>query len=97
MITLGSSTLPLDGAPRVVLIGRVKNALWNVVRSIRNRREIERLGAMSDAELADIGLRRTDLHVALRSPFGIDPTASLRPMAAARDVLCGEDAARRVC
>jgi uncharacterized protein YjiS (DUF1127 family) len=88
--------LPLDGAARAVLIGRVKNALWNLVRSIRNRREIERLGAMSDAELADIGLRRTDLHVALRSPFGIDPTASLRSMAAARDTLCGEDAARRV-
>ncbi|TAM99118.1 MAG: DUF1127 domain-containing protein [Rhizobiaceae bacterium] len=97
MTTFGPSTLPLDGVARVVLIGRVKNAFWNLVRSIRNRREIERLGAMSDAELADIGLRRTDLHVALRSPFGIDPTASLRPMAAARDTLCGEDAARRVC
>jgi uncharacterized protein YjiS (DUF1127 family) len=97
MTTLDPSALPLAGAPRVVLMARVRNALWNFVRSIRSRREIGRLGAMSDAELADIGLRRTDLHIALRSPFGVDPTAALGAMADARDMLHGEDAARRIC
>jgi uncharacterized protein YjiS (DUF1127 family) len=101
MTTLDPATLPLDGAPRVVLIARVKDALlaalWNFARSMRNRREIYRLGEMSDVELADIGLRRTDLHVALRSPFGIDPTASLKATAATRAMLADEEAARRVC
>jgi uncharacterized protein YjiS (DUF1127 family) len=97
MTTLAPATQPLDGAPRVVLIVRVKQAFRNFVRTMRNRREIYRLGTMSDAELADIGLRRTDLHVALRSPFGIDPTVSLGSIAKARQRWDGEDAARRVC
>jgi hypothetical protein len=45
---------------------------------------------MTDIELADIGLTRTDLHVAVRSPLGVDPTAKLGSMASAR-----QDAARR--
>lgn len=101
MTTLDPATLPLAGAPRVVLIARVKDAFLatvrNFVRSVRNRREIYRLGMMSDTELADIGLRRTDLHVALRSPFGVDPTVSLGSIATARERWDGEDAARRVC
>ncbi len=51
---------------------------------------------MSDAELADIGLTRADLHVAVRSPFDFDPTAQLNALAKARTE-AGEDAARRVC
>jgi hypothetical protein len=47
---------------------------------------------MTDVELADIGLTRTDLHVAVRSPLGVDPTIRLGSLAAGR-----EDAARRVC
>ncbi|HVW56554.1 MAG TPA: DUF1127 domain-containing protein [Rhizobiaceae bacterium] len=101
MTTLDPATLPLTGAPRVAPIARVKAAIWeavsNFVRAIRNRREIYRLGTMSDVELADIGLRRTDLHVALRSPFGVDPTVSLGSIATARERWDGEDAARRVC
>jgi hypothetical protein len=47
---------------------------------------------MTDIELADIGLTRTDLHVALRSPLGIDPTVRLGSLASIR-----EDTARQVC
>ena len=97
MPTLDPATLPLTGAPRVAPIARIKDALENFFRAMRNRREIYRLGTMSDVELADIGLRRTDLHVALRSPFGVDPTISLGSIATARERWDGEDAARRVC
>jgi len=97
MTMLDPATLPVAGAPRVAPIVRVKDALGNFFRAMRNRREIYRLGKMSDVELADIGLRRTDLHVALRSPFGIDPTVSLGSIATGRERWDGEDAARRVC
>nr|WP_245460089.1 DUF1127 domain-containing protein [Mesorhizobium sp. M1B.F.Ca.ET.045.04.1.1] len=50
---------------------------------------------MSDAELADIGLTRADLHVAVAVPFGRDPTAKLRAIASDRaDTV--EDIARKV-
>ena len=39
---------------------------------------------MSDAELSDIGLTRGDLHVAIASPFGLDPTTRLRAIVDAR-------------
>jgi hypothetical protein len=50
---------------------------------------------MSDAELADIGLTRADLHVAIDVPFGRDPTAILREIASDR-VETIEDIARKV-
>ena len=43
----------------------------------KNRREFDRLSEMSDAELADIGLMRNDLHVAGDLPFRLDRTAHL--------------------
>lgn len=43
-----------------------------------------RLGEMSDAELADIGLTRADLHVAIDGAFGTDPTVKLRAIASDR-------------
>ena len=50
---------------------------------------------MSDAELADIGLTRADLHVAIDVPFGADPTVKLRAIASDRaDTI--EDLARKV-
>ena len=50
---------------------------------------------MSDAELADIGLTRADLNVAVGLPFGTDPTAHLGSVADAR-LRRIEDMARRV-
>ena len=39
---------------------------------------------MSDAELADIGLTRSDLNVVVDLPFGSDPTVHLGALADAR-------------
>ncbi|MDQ2634838.1 MAG: DUF1127 domain-containing protein [Pseudomonadota bacterium] len=63
---------------------RLVNAVRNFLRAWRNRREFYRLGEMSDAELSDIGLTRTDLSVAIDLPFGSDPTVRLGSLAAVR-------------
>ena len=84
MTTLEHAALPMSKASRAVNFARVVEWIVTYLRAIRNRREIYRLGAMTDAELADIGLTRTDLHVAVRTPFGIDPTACLGSLAAGR-------------
>jgi uncharacterized protein YjiS (DUF1127 family) len=49
----------------------------NLFRAWQNRREMYRLGAMSDVELADIGLTRGDLFEARNTPVHLDPTARL--------------------
>ena len=63
---------------------RLANAVSNFLRAWKNRREFYRLGEMSDAELSDIGLTRSDLTVAVDLPFGSDPTAHLGSLAEAR-------------
>jgi uncharacterized protein YjiS (DUF1127 family) len=82
--TAHSDTLP----------ARLAAAFSNFYRNWRNRRAFYRLGELSDAELADIGLTRTDLHVAVDGPFGSDPTTRLRSLVTERlDTI--EDSARR--
>ncbi len=73
---------------------RVAEALFNLVRSIRNRRHISDLGELSDHQLADLGLMRGDLIVARHVPFRTDPTARLSTMA--RERYWTEFGARRV-
>jgi uncharacterized protein YjiS (DUF1127 family) len=63
---------------------RLVNVVANILRAWKNRREFYRLGEMSDAELADIGLTRLDLNVVVDLPFTRDPTAHLGLVAAAR-------------
>jgi uncharacterized protein YjiS (DUF1127 family) len=69
-------------------------------RAWKNRRAFYRLGELSDAELADIGLTRTDLHVAVTAPFAADPTVRLRAIADERvgtaEAGMIEDCARQV-
>ena len=65
-------------------VARSSNAVSNFLRAWKNRREFYHLGEMSDAELADIGLTRSDLSVAVDLPFGSDPTAHLGALAEAR-------------
>lgn len=65
-------------------VRRVGNALYRIWKAWRNRREFYRLGEMSDAELADIGLTRSDLNVAVGLPLGCDPTAHLGAIAQSR-------------
>ena len=72
----------------------VLGTLSTVFRIWKNRRAFHRLGEMSDAELADIGLTRADLSVAIDAPLGADPTVRLRLLAEER-VETIEDAARR--
>ena len=80
---------------RPAVATRVANAVANVYRAWKNRRAFYRLGEMSDAELADIGLTRADLHVAIAVPFGRDPTVKLRSIATDRAETI-EDLARKV-
>ena len=82
-------------ATRPNWIVRAVQALLDVYKAFKNRREFYRLGELSDAELADIGLTRADLHVAVGHPFGPDPTASLSAIVRRR--LEAERAARSVC
>lgn len=89
-----AATLSAAEAPRQAALVRAVRAVSGFARAVKNRREIYRLGAMTDTELADIGLTRGDLHVAVRSPLGIDPTASLGAVTAARSRARQEEARR---
>ncbi|MBN9217342.1 MAG: DUF1127 domain-containing protein [Mesorhizobium sp.] len=92
-IEFASETSRITSRPAVAT--RVANTAVNFYRAWKNRRAFYRLGEMSDAELADIGLTRADLHVAIDVPFGRDPTAMLREIASDR-VETIEDFARKV-
>jgi uncharacterized protein YjiS (DUF1127 family) len=63
---------------------RLTRIVADLYRTWKNRRAFYRLGELSDAELADIGLTRADLHVVVASPFGSDPTVRLRELAEGR-------------
>lgn len=80
---------------RPAFAARVIGALSNLYRTWKNRRQFYRLGEMSDAELADIGLVRSDLHFVVDLPFGVDPTTRLNSIVRARTELSVEDMARR--
>ncbi len=69
---------------RPAVATRVANSIFNFYRAWQNRRAFYRLGELSDAELADIGLTRADLHVAIDGRFGRDPTVILREIASDR-------------
>ncbi len=79
---------------RPAVATRVIAAAANLYRTWKNRRDFYRLGDMSDAELADIGLTRADLHAAGCLPFGSDPTAKLGSIARDR-CRAAENAARK--
>ncbi|MFA6153906.1 DUF1127 domain-containing protein [Mesorhizobium sp.] len=95
MATFDFATETSRVSSRPAVAARVANTLSNIYRAWKNRRAFYRLGEMSDAELADIGLTRGDLHVAVDVPFGRDPTAILREIASDR-VETIEDIARKV-
>ena len=80
-------------ATRPAIAARFVNAVSDLIRAWKNRRAFYQLGEMSDSELADIGLTRSDLSVAVS--FGADPTAHLGPVSRAW-IRQMEDAARRV-
>ncbi|HEV7253750.1 MAG TPA: DUF1127 domain-containing protein [Mesorhizobium sp.] len=81
---VGTSTSASRAPALGASLRRMGNALYRVWKAWRNRREFYRLGEMSDAELADIGLTRSDLSVAVGLPLGVDPTAHLGAIAQSR-------------
>jgi uncharacterized protein YjiS (DUF1127 family) len=95
MTTLDHFSSTSRSATRPNWIVRAAQVILNTYKAFRNRREFYRLGELSDSELADIGLTRADLHVAVGHPFAPDPTASLSVIVRRR--LDGEAAARSVC
>ena len=74
---------------------RAMNTISNAYRAWKNRREFYRLGEMTDAELADIGLTRADLHVVADLSFRADPTRRLRYIAVARAEASLKEPSRR--
>ncbi|QDZ02342.1 DUF1127 domain-containing protein [Nitratireductor mangrovi] len=98
MTALHHDPIPLAGHVRPRIVARVLRVvaerivqLW---RAWKNQREVIRLAEMTDAQLADIGLVRGDLHAAAQTPLGVDPTAYLGLVSASRSREI-EDAARR--
>lgn len=63
---------------------RIVNYIADLFRAWKNRRAFYRLGEMTDTELADVGLTRGDLYVAVDLPFATDPTAQLRSIRRSR-------------
>jgi uncharacterized protein YjiS (DUF1127 family) len=95
MTTYDFATETSRTTSRPAVAMRVANAISNAYQAWKNRRAFYRLGEMSDSELADIGLTRADLHVAIDVPFGRDPTERLRAIVVDRaDTI--EDLARKV-
>lgn len=84
MATLDRSPMTMTGTIRPAFAVRMVRATVDFMRGWKNRREIYRLGNLTDSELSDIGLRRADLHVAWRMPLGTDPTSCLGALAEAR-------------
>lgn len=93
MSAVDHSSEPMTAVARPAYTARVIQAVAKFLRARRNRREIYRLADMSEYELSDIGLTRADLRMAFRAPAGVDPSAELRAIAAARS----QEAARSVC
>jgi uncharacterized protein YjiS (DUF1127 family) len=84
MTTLDFTTGSTRIAQRPSFLVQGLNAASKLFRAWRNRRELHRLGELTDAELQDIGLTRADLFVALAEPLGVDPTAQLGTVVVSR-------------
>lgn len=96
MTTLDHFSSTSHPATRQSIVVRLAAAVQNAFRSLKNRREFYRLGELSDAELADIGLTRADLHVVVGLPLASDPTVALNALARRR-IESPERAARFIC
>jgi uncharacterized protein YjiS (DUF1127 family) len=82
MTTIDFAAAPMRSAPRQAVAIRAINWLATSYRAWKNRRAFYHLGELSDVELQDIGLTRTDLSVAVG--FGDDPTTYLGAIAQSR-------------
>ncbi len=90
MTTVDHGSASITSAMRPALPLRAVAYISGLLRAWHNRQAFIRLGEMSDYELADIGLTRTDLQL----PWRIDPTAELAPLARTRIEAAARVAAR---
>lgn len=96
MTALDHSTPAIGAGTRTIAtVVRLTDGLLMFIRSVRNRRQLSHLLRLTDHELADIGLTRTDVEVVTRARLGVDPTARLDHFARERNRV--EMNARRVC
>lgn len=96
MTALDHPTHAIGAASRTVIaVARLVENFGMLVRSLKNRRQLRHLAHMSDYELADIGLVRTDIEIARNCGYGVDPTSRLSRFARERHAI--EESARRVC
>ncbi len=82
-----------SAASRPAFVMRLASAANRMLRVWKNRRAARRLADLSDWELADIGLERSDVHEAFAFERG-DPTLRLSRIVRSRHFV--ETAARRV-
>ena len=68
----------------VALFARAVNAVAASFRFLGNRTDYRRLHEMSDHELADIGLERSDLHDAWERRVDVEPTHYLDALVRSR-------------
>lgn len=95
MTALDHPTTYAGVAPlRTDVASRVANGLKTILRAMFNRRHLGDLNELSDHQLADIGLMRSDLFEAKLTGISADPTTALSQMCQRRRE---EQMARRVC
>jgi uncharacterized protein YjiS (DUF1127 family) len=69
--------------PIIALSGQM---VARALRVFKNRRQVNKLSALSDEALKDIGLTRSDVRRAIALPFHSDPAPFLKQMANGRDL-----------
>lgn len=84
MVLIDYGILSRLAFPALLAVRLVRRATL-LPRRLENRRQLFRLAQMTDRELADIGLRRGDLHEAWRRRGDIDPTLHLERIARRQD------------
>ncbi|WP_019173051.1 DUF1127 domain-containing protein [Pseudaminobacter salicylatoxidans] len=80
MKTFEHASQTMQLAVRPAFAARAMNTLSRMFRVWQNRRDFSRLHEMTDWELKDIGLVRSDLRCASDIAFGADPTIQLSSM-----------------
>jgi len=77
----------------VPLVSRLRAGMAKLIRSYRNRRQAAELLSWDDRRLADIGITRTDVELAMGLPVSHDPSLQLQLWALERRA--AQRAARR--
>lgn len=88
MTALDRTTHALTAQMRVVaVLTREAYRVAAFLQAVFNRRYMLQLEDLSDHQLEDIGLKRTDLEVVMRKPLGVDPTMELNALSMERAIV----------